>query len=349
MADHIAYSLCWDLAKTSILYHDFTFHCKNFGIDKKHIPVQHSPINAFKTAKSNMVAGLKKDLLSWSIQPLYNTSDAIAYQLDQETVAASGKVIESHPVASYEFVKTKAILSCFNVVGDRAKAMEVFDRLEDEYGNCLHNSDKEHIRKLLSSWCSSNAVSLRRGGGFYFVPASKKSELDQLVALLKIISPNSSLDIRRILAESQDLPGHIKDVSKGLTSEILTLKRSIAKECGFKNNSEVEDSEQILELESELDAFLQSASLPQSMREKTVAKTIQEYKELREKVQTIAGEIGFTANPLTEKLDSLTNLLKLGKAKPSAAKPIAQVFQPQPQKLKSSVADKFAAIATDDW
>lgn len=149
------------------------------------------------------------------------------------------------------------------------------------------------------------------------------------------------------MAEAQDLPGHIKDVSKGLTSEILTFKRTVAKQCGFGNNSEVEDSEQIHELEQELDKFLANASLPQSMREKTISDTIKEYRELREKVEAIAGEIGFKSNPLTEKLDSLTNLLKLGKTQP-APKPIPQV-QPQKAKAQSSVAAKFAAIATDDW
>lgn len=351
MANHIAYSLCWDLCQTSIPYQEFKFQCHNFGIDPKHIPSQPSPINAFRNAKSNMVAWLKKDLLSWSIQPLHNNNTAIAYQLDREKQSVSGTTIESHPIAHYEFNKATEVINCFNIVGDRAIAMQVYDRLKAEYDNCLNNSDKEHIRKLLSSWCSSNAVSLRKGGGFYFVPASKKQELDQLTALIKIVSPNSSLDIRRILAEAQDLPGHIKDVSKGLNSEILTFKRTVAKQCGFGNNSEVEDSEQIHELEQELDKFLANASLPQSMREKTISDTIKEYRELRGKVEAIAGEIGFKSSPLTEKLDSLTNLLKLGKAPaPSTPEPIpTPVPVPQKAKVQSSVAAKFAAIAIDDW
>lgn len=356
MAQHIAYSVCWDLSKTSISYNSLVDKCRLYGINLAYVPARHSKVNAFRKAKSNLVASLKKELLSWSIKPVDDNPDRVVWQLNQE----DGKHSKSYnPIANFEFRKKSERIELRNVV-----VQDIADRwlaeLQTEYESCQKHGT-EDIRQLLSNWCDAKAVRLRKGGGYYFAPTSAKDDIDNLIKLLADISPNSKLRIKRILAEAEDLPDHIEDVSQGLESEILAMKKSIARNCGYsvQEDDSEEESNAIALLDKELDSFLGTASLPKSVRPKTTSKMITEYRDLQSKVDRISEELGFAADGLVGKLKSITQVLQCGSppkpkhlqnvlgevAKPPL--PLPEKPKPKPDKIASALDDLLAAIA--DW
>lgn len=345
MAQHIAYSVCWDLSKTSISYNALVDKCRLYGIKVAYIPARHSKVNAFRKAKSNLVASLKKELLSWSIKPVEDNPDRVVWQLNQE----DGKHSKSYnPIANFEFRKKSGRIELRNVV-----VQDIADRwlteLQTEYENCQKHGT-EDLRQLLSNWCDANAVRLRKGGGYYFAPTSAKSDIDNLIKLLADISPNSKLRIKRILAEQEDLPDHIEDVSQGLESEILAMKKSIARNCGYSTQEDdSEESNAIALLDKELDSFLGTASLPKSVRPKTTSKMISEYRDLQAKVDRISQELGFAADGLVDKLKSITQVLQCGSPPKTKPKHLQNILEqtPKPQIPVAVVPEKPKTNAID--
>ena len=245
VATYVGCTLWWRLPKIRIDHHALKNYARRHQVPDEFLPTQTTPISAFKRAVRHLLVGD-------SVIPVPGINDnqrvklskikvlnSIRYGVVIETIS-EGKWLSPEQLGVIEFKNRRVFYEGFGkndpIVTDVAKM------LADTFKDFLcHTTDD--IRGIITSFTKRYAISLRSGGGIYFVPDSSQDLLRRIVSLIEEINPKTGfyLDPKYVLTDNdldairsvaiENLEQEITDaISKGkeLLQELsdLTEKRS---------------------------------------------------------------------------------------------------------------------------
>ena len=132
-------------------------------------------------------------------------------------------------------------------------------------------------KRFLKKWCQ--AITVREGGGLYFVPRSNQSELEKLVALFESFGEHADITLIPVIDTKTSRGSMWKSTSKEIEEDVASL---------IKDFGELNDN----------------------TTEKMVEARIQKYNTLKDKIEMFETLLQGTAEGMKTKLDELTETIQ---------------------------------------
>jgi hypothetical protein len=189
-----------------------------------------------------------------------------------------GLVDESVNVEEIDLTYFQSATLKFNpLTGDLAcdHAHRAFDLIREKYSEYKDMLDSDDVRLLVSSVLLTNhRVSVRKRGGIYFLPASKKALVDQLTALLEKVNTQCSMEVAPQVGFEKTKAAIYKSFMNELKLEIATYRDELNSGVGRKSKWQAR---------------------------------LEEFKALRDKVTFYAEALKFQGDTLLDQIDTLKN------------------------------------------
>lgn len=293
--------LWWDLGACRISHNDLVALAVQYGAPREYLPVEISPINAFKRAYNRVQKRLPEDLQLEKVSREPEDFEQWIV-LKQRTADKKAKDVEFETVQKV----------CFNIQkltfeGDRSHEAGAPAMFEEEFQTALMH-DTSDIRKVLQSFNNHSSFSLRDSGGVYFAPLSVQDDLNAIANLVEAVS--SLNKVYRI--PLTDLP-QVQTTMSNLAQK--TLEQEIAS------------------LDSDIQELFDDAKIKQS----TLKHRLPEVRRIQSRVKLFSDVLSVQAQSLQSKLTVIQNALhkELGlapvqtpSATPTPIKPQSQPAQP---------------------
>ena len=300
--ERIGALLWWDLNGCHISHPDLLDQAEDYGVPERYLPLEITPINAFKRAFRKVEQALPTGLM---LRKITQQSEARLNWVGvvEESVDASAKDLDYATLTKLTFDRETGVFSVVTTDPREIKA-----KFEYWYDHCkCHTTDD--IRRILQSFNREASVSLRDSGGVYFLTNSHQSTLDGIANLIHAISPGNKVYQLPLFTSPTTQSTLNQVVAHNLEAEIKRLK---------------EDINGLVELES--------------TRESTLQKRLPELELIRARVRTFSDVLSFQAEELYEKLGEAETRLRAeltlnSPPQPVSPQPLPQ--SPQPFSLKA--------------
>ena len=244
-------SFVWyDVEGCSIRYDDLVTVFDEEGLDHKYLPPSKiRPENALKKVKAK-INGRRKSL-NVIIEEIEVDKDFVTYGVVDPALDTSHKEINFTHMVTIELDINNNALSVTNKIGNddsvkigntTIKDLKVLivDMFNDFSGNLI---SRDITRMVVRALKKMYVVSLRRGGGSYYVPISYKDDLDALrrvfnrisqsrMEILTLTNKNGNVDTISNAAKSQDaLKFNVEDLLEEISNVETDVRQMLDALC----------------------------------------------------------------------------------------------------------------------
>jgi hypothetical protein len=260
----------WSLNGAMIDHAALVAKARAAGLDEKYLPKPIKAVAAFRRGWRHAARRCPSGLL---LREIGETPDRIEVALVKEQADVTQVRLDYDIVSHITFDKGNETITVRN-------ANDVTDeilRLDQQH----HAHGSDDLRAMLVSLMKEAGVSIRDGGGVYFVGPSYASTLSAMSAVIDGIGHNKIFS----------LP--IADVGDAKNTLTAVAKETL--------------DDEIRALEAELDAFAESTA---ETRADTLARRLERFDQLRSRVALFSGCLSFKADALVEKIGSMQEDLR---------------------------------------
>ena len=260
----------WSLNGAMIDHAALIAKAKAAGLDERFLPKPIKEVAAFRRAWRHAARKCPAGLM---LREIGETSDRIEVALVKEQADVNQVRLDYDVVSHITFDKGNETIAVRNA-NDVTDEILRLDQMHHSHGS-------DDLRAMLTMLMREAGVSIRDGGGVYFLPPSFSSTLAAMSAVIDGVGHNKVFSLT------------IADVS-GARQTLTDLAKETL-------------DDEIRALEAELDAFAESTV---ETRDGTLARRLQRFDELRSRVALFSGCLSFKADALVEKIGSMQEDLR---------------------------------------
>ena len=328
VATYIGSSLWWRLPKIRIKHDDLVLAAKKHNVPQHYLPTKTTYVSAFKRGLRNLTTNgyLSSNVIQLRsdqrIKLSQNTkTNVIRYAIILETETDS-KRIQSQQIGNIDCIKEYRTLR-HEVFHELDLVTEIYAKLVQATDDSLCH-DTNDIRGIITSFTRRYAVSLRPGGGIYFVPKSHEPELKNIISMIQEIQPLADffLDPKYILTDS----------------DLKAIRKVALEEISQEIRASIEQGKAVVDLVNNLQRNLK---MEKGAKTK-IARQLREFVDLKKRAQQFSNSLSFN-------LSSLGDLLQLNQLHQQLDKALsdAQINFSDELKFKADTPQPSTGSVTD--